>query len=102
MTSLPVINAYLCASDQSHTACMEWSERECRKGGCDERCVQKEVVDIVGDGVCEREGEGRGLAQVEGSDSKQTEMNVQCEQIISTPPPSTTHTSAHIHVSTVL
>ena len=50
----------------------------------------------------EREGEGRGLAQVEGSDSKQTEMNVQCEQIISTPPPSTTHTSAHIHVSTVL
>ena len=50
----------------------------------------------------EREGEGRGLALVEDCDSKQSEMNVQCEQIISTPPPSITNTNAHIHVSTVL
>ena len=40
----------------------------------------------------EREGEGRGLALIEGSNSKQSEMNVQCEQIISAPPPFTTHT----------
>ena len=50
----------------------------------------------------EREGEGRGLVLVEGSDSKQSEMNVQCEQIISTPPPFTAQTNAHIHVRTVL
>ena len=100
MTSLPVINAYLCASDQSHTACMEWresvereGERVCTKGGCGI---------LLGMECVEREGDGRGLAQVEDSDSKQSEMNVQCEQIISTHPPSTTHTSAHMHVSTVL
>ena len=49
-----------------------------------------------------REGEGGGLVQVEESDSKQSEMNVQCEQIISTHPASTTHTKAHIQVGTVL
>ena len=43
-----------------------------------------------------------GLVRVEGSDRKQSETNVQCEQIISTHPPSTTHTNANIHVSTVL
>ena len=32
----------------------------------------------------EREGEGQWLVQVEGSDSKQLEMKVQCEQFIST------------------
>ena len=43
-----------------------------------------------------REGEGGGLVQVEESDSKQSEMNVQCEQIISTHPSSTTHQRTHI------
>ena len=37
----------------------------------------------------EREGEGRGLALVERSFNKQSEMNVQSEQIISTPTPFT-------------
>ena len=47
----------------------------------------------------EREGEVRGLALV---DEAIAVMNVQCEQIISTLPPFTTHTSAHMHVSRVL
>ena len=68
-------------------------ERGCRKGGCG-RLLGMECV--------EREGEGRGLVQVEGSDSKQSEMNVQCEQIISIPSPFTTYTSAHMDVGTVL
>ena len=42
----------------------------------------------------EREGEGRGVVQVEESDSKKKEMNVQCEQIFPhTHPP--LHTPAH-------
>ena len=47
----------------------------CGEGGCEKGGVRKRVV---------------------GSDSEQSETNV------STPPPSTTHTSAHIHVGTVL
>ena len=50
----------------------------------------------------EREGEGRGLAMVEGSDSKQSELNIQCEQIIFTPPPFIAQTNAHRHMRTVL
>ena len=50
----------------------------------------------------EREGEGRGLALVERSFNKQSEMNVQSEQFISTPTPFTAHTNTHIHVSTIL
>ena len=76
---------------------------ECRKGGCDERaCSKGGCGRLLGMECVEREGEGRGLALVEGSDSKQSEMNVQCEQIISTPPPSTAQINTHIHVSTVL
>ena len=43
-------------------------------GGCEDiRC---------GKGGCEEEGQG--LVQVEGRDSRQSEMNIQCEQFIST------------------
>ena len=38
---------------------------------------------LLGIECVEREGEGLWLVQVEGSDSKQLEMNVQCEQFIS-------------------
>ena len=47
-----------------------------------------------GEGGCQKGGVRK---RVEGSDSKQSEMNVQCEQIISTLSPSTTHTNAHMH-----
>ena len=39
---------------------------------------------LLGIECVEREGEGLWLVQVEGSDSKQLEMSVQCEQFIST------------------
>ena len=48
-------------------------ERRCTKGGCG-RLLGMECV--------EREGEGRWLVQVEGNDSKQLEMKVQCKQLI--------------------
>ena len=46
----------------------------------------------------EREGEGRWLVQVGGSDSKQLEMKVQCEQFISTFNPPLHTPSRHKYV----
>ena len=47
---------------------------------------------LLGIECVEREGEGLWLVQVEGSDSKQLEMSVQCEQFIFHIRPSATHT----------
>ena len=76
---------------------------ECKKGGCDGGHVEREVV-----GDCWGWSVWKGRMRVEGwhwmrkAIANNQKWTSSCEQIISTPPPSTAQTNPHVHVSTVV